>query len=113
MKTISSQWQDAILVCRKCSKKLGGGFGPDGKTPLAKALRQHWGLKKGRKAARGIVEVGCLDICPKRAVVVIAASRPRDWLVVPAGEDIASLASRLASETAPALLAVVAAKPRR
>ena len=43
MKTLRSNWSDAILVCAKCSKKLDGGFGPKGKTPLAKALRENEG----------------------------------------------------------------------
>ena len=50
MKTaISSRWGKAVLICRKCSKRADGGFGPDSK-PLAKALRRHLRLKKGRKA---------------------------------------------------------------
>src|SRR3546814_6411509 len=56
-RTIPSGWQDVILVCRKCSKRQGGGFGPQGGKPLAKALRKHLGVKKGRKASVGIVEV--------------------------------------------------------
>ena len=60
-KTVSSNWQNAVLVCRKCSRKIDGGFGPDGRKPLAKALRKHLGLKKGRKAPVGIIEVGCLE----------------------------------------------------
>ena len=44
-----------MLVCRKCSKKLDGGFGKDGEERLAKALRRHLSLKKGRKAAAGII----------------------------------------------------------
>ena len=48
---VRSNWQNAVLVCRKCSKKLDGGFGPDGDERLAKALRKRLSLKKGRKAA--------------------------------------------------------------
>src|SRR3546814_3765365 len=64
-RTIPSGWQDVILVCRKCSKRQGGGFGPQGGKPLAKALRKHHGVKKGCTASVGIVEVGCLGVCPR------------------------------------------------
>ena len=70
---VRSNWAQTILVCAKCSKKIGGGFGAKGKTSFAKALRQQVGAGKGRKAAVGIVEVKCLGICPKRAVTVVAA----------------------------------------
>ncbi|MET0248282.1 MAG: (2Fe-2S) ferredoxin domain-containing protein [Sphingobium sp.] len=92
---ISSNWDHAVLVCRKCSKKLGGGFGPDGDQRLDKALRRHLSLKKGRKAAAGIVEVGCLGVCPKDAVTVIDGARSRDWLLVRPGADLDELAALL------------------
>jgi hypothetical protein len=44
--SVAANWSAAILVCGKCSKKVGGGFGPKGKTSLAKAL------KNARVAAR-------------------------------------------------------------
>ena len=49
---VRSNWQQAVLVCRKCSKKLDGGFGPRGDERLAKALRRHLSIKKGRKVER-------------------------------------------------------------
>ena len=94
-KTVSSNWQNAVLVCRKCSRKIDGGFGPDGRKPLAKALRKHLGLKKGRKAPVGIIEVGCLGVCPKGAVTVINGSASRDWLLVRPGADLDQLAREL------------------
>ena len=51
MRTVRSDWANTLLVCKKCSKKLDGGFGPKGKTSLAKALRQDLGVRKGRKGA--------------------------------------------------------------
>ncbi len=93
MKRVKSNWTDVILVCRKCSKKLDGGFGEKGDQRLAKLLRKAFadpavsdGKKaKGRKARMGVVEVDCLDICPKGAVVTVRASRPQDWRMVPHG----------------------------
>ncbi len=88
MRSVRSDWSGTLLVCGKCSKKLGGGFGPKGKQPLAKALRRHLGLKKGRKAATGIVEVKCLGICPKGAVTVIDGAAPQAWKLVCEGADL-------------------------
>lgn len=84
-----------MLICAKCSKKLGGGFGPKGKAPLAKALRKHLKLKKGRKAGAGIVEVRCLGVCPKGAVTVVNGADSRNWLLVPAGTDLDEVAQAL------------------
>ncbi|WP_076068664.1 hypothetical protein [Sphingomonas montana] len=92
---VRADWASAVLVCRKCSRKLDGGFGPDGEASLAKVLRAALGGGKGRKAAFGVVEVDCLKICPKRAVVVVDTARPRDWLLVAAGTDVAAVVDRL------------------
>lgn len=100
MKTeIRSNWSHAILVCRKCSKKLekrSGGFGPKG-ARLAKALKQELGTKKGRKASLGIIEVSCLDICPKNAVVLVDTRTPGQWRLVAPDADIGELARQLES----------------
>lgn len=92
---IRSNWSNAVLVCAKCSKKLGGGFGPKGRTPLARALRKHLGLKKGRKSAAGIVEVKCLGVCPRGAVTVVNGAASREWLLVPEGADLDAVAGEL------------------
>jgi predicted metal-binding protein len=92
---VRSNWSNAVLVCAKCSKKLGGGFGPKGKLPLAKALRKHLGLKKGHKAGAGIVEVKCLGVCPRRAVTVVNGAASREWLLVPEGADLDVVAGEL------------------
>ncbi len=93
---VRSNWSNAILVCSKCSKKVGGGFGPNGKQSLAKALRKHLGLKKGRKSAVGIVEVKCLGICPKNAVTVVNTDMPGEWQLVEPGADLDQVAAALA-----------------
>ncbi len=99
-KRVGAEWRDVVLVCRKCSKKLDGGFGPDGDEALAKALRHALegggGRKvKARRRAFGIVEVGCLDVCPKRAVVVVKASEPGAMVLVPEGAGMAEVVNRL------------------
>lgn len=92
---VRAGWTGAVLVCGKCSKKLGGGFGAKGKTPLAKALRGEPGFGKGRKATVGVVEVKCLGICPKGAVTIVDSRAPGCWRIVPAGADVEALAGRL------------------
>ena len=86
MKVARSEWGKVVLVCGKCSRKVGG-------KPLAKELRRVVG--KGCKAGAGVVEVKCLKLCPKNAVTVVDAAAPREWLVVPKGEPIAEVAARL------------------
>lgn len=92
---VRANWSAAIIVCAKCSKRLGGGFGLKGKTSLAKALRRRLGLKKGRTGRAGIVEARCLGVCPHGAVTVIDAANPGEWILVPGGADIDALAAEL------------------
>ena len=92
---VRSNWSNAVLVCSKCSKRLDGGFGPKGKQGLAKALRKHLKLRKGRKAAAGIVEVKCLGVCPRGAVTVVDMARPGEWMLVPARADLDAVAAEL------------------
>ena len=94
-RVVAANWANTVLVCRKCSKKLDGGFGEGGRKPLAKALRKHLHVKKGRKGSAGIVEVGCLDLCPKGAVTVIDGRHPDGWLLVKPGADLDELAGEL------------------
>ncbi|SEM44177.1 hypothetical protein SAMN05192583_0225 [Sphingomonas gellani] len=95
MRHVRSSWSGAVLVCGKCSRKLDGGFGDKGRSSLAKALRRALGLKKGRKAALGVVETGCLKVCPKGAAVLVDTRRPGDWLIMPEGAEMDELARRL------------------
>ena len=95
---LESRWSGAILVCSKCSKKLGGGFGRKGKTSLGKVLRKRFGLKKGRKSPVGLIEVKCLGVCPKGAVTLVDTSRPDTWRLVPAGADIEAIGRDLGLE---------------
>lgn len=94
-RSVRSNWSNTVLVCSKCSKKLGGGFGPKGRTPLAKALRKHLGLRKGRKGTAGIVEVKCLGVCPRGAVTVVNGAASREWLLVPEGAALDAVAEEL------------------
>ena len=92
---VAARWRAAVLVCGKCSKKVGGGFGPKGRTALAKLLRKRAGKGKARRLPYGVVETGCLKLCPKDAVVVIDGRRPGDWLLVRPGSTVEEVAARL------------------
>lgn len=92
---VRSNWETAILVCAKCSKRLDGGFGKKGKQSLGKALRKHVGAKASRKASVGIVEVKCLGVCPRGAVTLVKVDDPQSWRLVPAGADLDELTDAL------------------
>jgi predicted metal-binding protein len=96
IKQVKADWAEVVLVCRKCSKKLKGGFGENGDQKLAKALRRALGTRgAGRKAASAVIEVGCLDVCPKGSVVVVRGSRPKEWAIVPRGATMSAVIDRL------------------
>ena len=96
IKAAKTRWQDVVLVCRKCSKKLGDeGFGPDGDKSLKKALRKYLKAGKGRKAEVAVKHVDCFDVCPKRAVVVVNTARPKELLVIQPGTDLTEIRARL------------------
>ncbi len=85
IREIPAKWDEILLVCRKCGKKLHGGFGDDGTARLDKVLRKTL-KQRGRKTVK-IVPVACLDICPKNAVTVIKASAPSRIHLVASGSD--------------------------
>ncbi len=90
---VETGWTDAILICRKCSRKLDGGYGADGGQSLRRALRE--GLRaRGQRRQMGLMEVACLGVCPKRGVTTMRASRPGLLVVVPAGGEAALLDER-------------------
>ncbi|SFR97088.1 hypothetical protein [Sphingomonas jatrophae] len=92
---VRADWRSTVLVCRKCSKKQSGGFGPDGDERLAKALARAVGGGRKRKAQVGVVEVDCLGICPKHAVVAVDAAHPGRWQLIRPGTPMDEVAERL------------------
>ena len=92
---VPTRWRGAVLVCGKCSRKVGGGFGPKGRTALAKLLRKRAGKGKAYRLPYGVVETGCLKLCPKGAVVAVDTGRPGEWQLIRPGEAIEDIAARL------------------
>ncbi len=82
--TIPTGWTDTLLICRKCSRKLNGGFGDDGKQTLRQMLREML-RKNGRRGQVGLIETRCLGICPKQAVTAMRSTDPTRFHVVAAG----------------------------
>jgi hypothetical protein len=58
---------DAVLMCGKCSRKLGS----DGKA-IRKALKQA--LKSRRWGKVRLVEMSCFSLCPKRRQVLASVA---------------------------------------
>ncbi len=94
LKTLATGWTDLVLICRKCSKKLDGGFGEEGDETLRRALREAL-RRRGKRGQIGLVEVGCLGVCPKSAVTVAYAGRAEDFYVVPENFSADALLDRL------------------
>ncbi|BCW88698.1 hypothetical protein sos41_18400 [Alphaproteobacteria bacterium SO-S41] len=90
-----SKWRESVLICRKCSKKLRGGFGKKGKRTLRGLLKDVYGDAKGRRAELGIVEVPCFKLCPKRAVSVALGTKPGTLYEVPEGMDVGDVLEAL------------------
>ena len=91
--TVATPWRDVVVVCGKCSKKLGGGFGPTGDDGLARSLK-HELRATGRRQGVRVIESKCLGLCPKGAVTVVAGSRPGAMLVIPQGTPVAEVLGR-------------------
>jgi predicted metal-binding protein len=92
--TEPTSWTQVILVCKKCSKKLDGGFGPEGDQTLPRALKTGLRQTQLRRAVR-VIETKCLGVCPKNAVTVLPASTPGTLLTVPVGTPVGDLLARL------------------
>lgn len=108
--TASGPWRDLLLVCRKCSRKLDGGYGDKQKHTLPDAMKQVL-RDLGRRRDVRVLEVGCLGICPKDAVTVMHGAAPGEMLVVPEGLDLTLLADRIAGSNVASGPGAVAASP--
>ncbi|MDF7776772.1 (2Fe-2S) ferredoxin domain-containing protein [Sphingomonas sp. AOB5] len=95
MRLFAANWSHTVQVCAKCTKRLGGGFGPRRRTPLAKTLRNYLKSRKDRGRGTGIVETRCMGVCPRGAVTVLNGAESRDWLLIPAGTPVEAVAEAL------------------
>lgn len=95
-----TEWEDILLICRKCAKRGRGGFGNKGRKRLDKYLRESLDLGKGRKARIDIVMTPCFKVCPKNGVTVARGDKADTLFVVPHGMEASEIAEAL--EIAPA-----------
>nr|WP_321984137.1 (2Fe-2S) ferredoxin domain-containing protein [uncultured Lichenicoccus sp.] len=92
--TRPTPWLDILVVCRKCSRKLKGGYGDKGRDELRHALQD--GLRAiGRRRQTRIIETGCFGICPKGGVVTLRGSEPQRILILPKGQSTAAMLATL------------------
>ena len=96
IRAVTTRSDTLVAICRKCGKKLGGGFGDGGRTSLAKALKRALGLPKWKRSPIRLVETGCMKLCPKGAVAVTTSGDARLVYVVPAVTPVGEVAARLA-----------------
>ena len=85
----TTPWRTVILVCRKCGKRLKGGFGAKRKERLRDQLRQAL-RDTGRRREVKVIETSCFGICPKRGVTALNATCPGTLHVIPAGASPAA-----------------------
>ncbi len=95
IRTVPMASTTLVAVCKKCGKKLGGGFGEKGRTPLAKALRKDLRLPKWKRSPVRIVETACMKLCPRGAVAVATSGDVGRVYVVPEGTAVAEVAAHL------------------
>ncbi len=95
IRTVPTPATTLVAICKKCGKKVGGGFGDGGKKSLAKALVRHLDLPKWKRSPIRIVETGCMKLCPRRAVAVTTSNNPGLVYVVPEETPVIDIATQL------------------
>ena len=100
IRTVATRSATLVAICKKCGKKVGGGFGDGGGQSLAKALKKGLDLPKWKRSPIRIVETGCMKLCPKGAVAVTTSGDARLVYVIPAGTPVGEVAAHLGLVTA-------------
>jgi len=88
-KTYPAPWQGQILLaCRKCQKKLKGHEELRAMANLKKTFKRYNKLKKQHPEEQlHVINVPCLDLCPKDGVTVCNPGRSPSRLAILRGED--------------------------
>jgi len=95
IRTVATPATTLVAICKKCGKKVGGGFGDGGKKSLAKALVKDLNLPKWKRSPVRIVETGCMKLCPRGAVAVSTSRNPGLVYVVPEETPVGEVAVQL------------------
>ena len=87
-KTYPPTWHgDLLLACRKCQKKLKHESGKQSLAKLKKTLRRMNRAAAGRPLH--VINVPCMDLCPKGGVTVCAASHtPHQLSILYSEQDL-------------------------
>ena len=95
IRTVATRSETLVAICKKCGKKVGGGFGEGGKASLAKALKKALDLPKWKRSPIRIVETGCMKLCPKNAIAVTTSGDARLVYVIPERTPVGDAAAHL------------------
>ena len=95
IRTVTTRSTTLVAVCRKCGKKIDGGFGDGGRRTLAKALKTYLDLPKWKRSPVRIVETGCMKLCPRNAVAVATSGDARLVHIVARETPVAAVAAHL------------------
>jgi len=90
LKTYPSSWGGRLLLaCKKCQKKLKhkGSFGE--LSSLKKVVNDH--NKRHPKGAREVINVPCMDLCPKGGVTVCDPCEPTRLFILRSVDDLGRL----------------------
>ncbi|HEX4284042.1 MAG TPA: hypothetical protein VHZ28_03050 [Terracidiphilus sp.] len=81
IKSAPATWHgDLILACRKCQKKLKGEPGMNALAKLKKTIRKR--SKDLPKRALHVINVPCMDLCPKGGVTLYDPARDPNRLAI-------------------------------
>lgn len=87
-------WQQIVIVCAKCTRKLDGGFGKKRKHTLRSFLRRAL-RDAGRRREVRVVETECFGLCPKHAVTMVTSRAPGELVAIPEGTASETVLQRL------------------
>jgi predicted metal-binding protein len=94
-KSYPAPWDgQVILACRKCQNKLKGNRDLRSLAKLKKTAKRY--NKKHPEQTLQVINVPCMDLCPKDGVTVCNPARnPYRLLIVRDAEDIGRLVNAL------------------
>ena len=81
LKSYPASWQgELILACRKCQKKLKSSKDLPGLAKLKKTIKRH--NKQHPERQLHVINVPCMDLCPKDGVTVCCPERDSNRLSI-------------------------------
>lgn len=93
LKSYPASWEgELILACRKCQKKLKSDNDLHSLAKLKKSVKRH--NKEHPERQLNLINVPCMDLCPKDGVTVCFPARNSNLLsILRSSEDLRLLAS--------------------